>query len=78
MQKHEADRKRRLKYYEAAIDLIQNSTIAPVSKPNPNRSKETLHRFYGVTADGDCFAVQIREDIRTNTKYLYSIFPLPK
>ena len=41
------DRMRRLRYFAAAIDLIQHSRLAPISKDNPNKFDETLHRFTG-------------------------------
>ncbi len=69
------DRFRRLKYFGCAIELIQKSRFAPKSKENPNKPSEMLHRFYGSTADDEMFYVQIKEDKRTNQKFLISTFP---
>jgi hypothetical protein len=69
------DRFRRLKYYACAIDLIQNSRAEPVSKPNPNRPREILHRFAGLTPEKDLFHVQISEDTKTGRKDFTSVFP---
>ena len=75
MEKRYADRQRRLRFYEAALDLIRNTTIKPESKGNPNNSKEKLHRFHGETAEGAKFVVQIRENINTGRKDFASIVP---
>lgn len=72
------DRARRLKYYPAAIELIQKSKLEPTSKENPNNRSEILHRFAGATKDKDLFFVQIKEDKKTDQKYLISVFPLDK
>jgi hypothetical protein len=69
------DRFRRLKLFPCAIDLIQNTRVDPESKDNPNKSSEILHRFYGVTPDGEKFCVQIKEDKRTGEKFFLSVFP---
>lgn len=74
-QKPQRDRKRRLKYYECAIDLLRNSTNEPETKPNPNGKNELVHRFAGITKDGDLFYVQVKENKRTNNKYFMSVFP---
>ena len=67
--------KRRLKYYECAIDLLQNTPHEPETKPNPNGKNELVHRFAGMTKDGDLFYVQIKEDKRSDNKYFMSVFP---
>jgi hypothetical protein len=59
-QKNTRDRIRRLKYYACALDLIQNSRIAPSSHPNPMRRSEILHRFIGTAGDSSFFYVQIK------------------
>jgi len=69
------DRVRRLKFFPAAIDLIQNTHFEPTSKENPNRAGEMLHRFAGMTKDDNLFYVQIKEDKRKGQKWLLSIFP---
>lgn len=74
-QKNWRDRDRRLKYYPCAIDLIRNSRLEPTSKQNPNKPKEILHRFAGLTKDKEVFYVQIKEDKKTDKKYFMSVFP---
>ena len=69
------DRSRRSKYFPCAIELIKNSRIDPVSKENPNRPSEILHRFTGITKDNDSFYVQIKEDKRRGEKWFMSVFP---
>ncbi len=69
------DRVRRLKYFPAAIKLIEYSKHEPQSKENPNKRSEILHRFSGCTLENDLFHVQIKEDKKTSQKWLISIFP---
>lgn len=77
-QKNWKDRTRRLKFFPCAIDLIKNSKFIPTSKENPNDKNEILHRFGGITADNDIFYVQIKEDKKTDQKFLISVFPEEK
>ncbi len=74
-QKNWRDRVRRLKYYPCALDLIKNSKTEPISKQNPNKSNEILHRFAGLSKDKELFFVQITEDKKTNQKSFLSVFP---
>ena len=67
-----------MKYFSCAIELIRHSKIHPESKENPNKREEILHRFAGVTKDGDIFFVQVKENKRNNQKYFISVFPLGK
>ena len=69
------DRFRRLKYYAAALDLLQRGRNAPTSKANPNRPNEILHRFAGLTKERELFFVQVKENTRTHRKDLISCFP---
>jgi hypothetical protein len=69
------DRARRIKYFSAGIDLIQNSRFEPVSKENVDRRSEILHRFTGVTREKEIFFVQIKENKNNDQKFLISIFP---
>jgi len=69
------DRVRRLKYYSCALDLIKNSKSDPISKENPNKKSEILHRFAGTTKDKELFFVQIKEDKRSGEKHFMSVFP---
>jgi hypothetical protein len=75
MQKNQNDRFRRLKLYECAIDLIQNSRIVPVSKKSKEKPLEILHRLYGINANNQFFIVQIKESIKTGEKFFISVFP---
>lgn len=69
------DKVRRMKFFPAAIELIKNSKIDPASMDNPNKLSEILHRFTGVTREGELFIVQIKEEKRTGRKWLMSVFP---
>lgn len=72
------DRVRRLKYFPAAIELIQKSRNSPHTRENPHKRSELLHRFAGLTRNKEVFFVQIKENKRTYTKQLMSIFPPEK
>ena len=69
------DKVRRVRYFPCAVELIGNTRCDPISKDNPNRASEILHRFAGITLDGERFLVQIKENKRNNQKWLISIFP---
>jgi len=73
--KHEKDRVRRLKYYDCALDLIKNTVHHPITRENFENKGELLHRFSGITKDGNNFTVQVKEDKRNKRKDLISIFP---
>lgn len=77
-QKNWRDRKRRIRYYPCAIELIRHSHINSISTDNPNNPSEILHKFSGITPDKNIFYVQIRENKRNNQKHLMSIFPEQK
>lgn len=74
MQKHRKSRTKRLKFYQAAIDLLRNSTENPDTIFDSNNKEILLHRFYGKTADGYEFCVQIKEDKRSGRKDFMSVF----
>jgi len=74
-QKNPRQRRIRLQYFPCAVELLKNSNNPPVSKINPNKSTEVLHRFAGLTRNKELFFVQIKENIKTDKKYLMSIFP---
>jgi len=77
-EKNLRDKTRRIAFFPCAIELIQKTRQEPTSKENPNKKGEVLHRFAGSTPDNEIFFVQIKEDRRTDQKYLVSIFPLDK
>ncbi len=74
-QKQIPERIRRLKYFEAAMELIRKSRNHPSSMQNPSKQIEILHRFAGLTKGKELFYVQIKEHKRTSRKQLMSVFP---
>ena len=73
-QKNYVEKFKRLKHFTVAIDLIKNSKNKPVSKINPNKRNEILHRFYGKTREKEIFCVQIKENKKSGHKYLLSAY----
>jgi len=73
-EKNYRDQRRRMKLFNCAIELIQKSKLDPISRENPNRSEELLHKFFGISPDEELFIVQIKENKRNNQKWLISIF----
>lgn len=74
-QKPKYERKRRLKYYSCAIEIIQKSKAEPlIKKPNPDKSKSMVYRFEASTPKGQIIYVQIKEDLRTGNKHFISVF----
>lgn len=74
-QKGTKERRKRLKYYAAGIELLRTTRLQPDSKRNPNKLSETLHRLGGITAQGDLFYIQVKEDTKTGRKDFMSVFP---
>ncbi|MDI6778018.1 MAG: hypothetical protein QMD77_02400 [Patescibacteria group bacterium] len=74
-QKSAKERMKRLRFFGAAVELVKCSKIDPVSKTNPNRTNETVHRFAGLTKEKELFYVQIKEDKKRKRKYFMSCFP---
>lgn len=72
--KNWSDRNRRLKLLPCGLDLIKNSRFQPSSKQNPNKKSEIIHKFAGVTKEGELFFVHIKEG-NNGDKHLMSIFP---
>lgn len=73
-QKRRSERLKRLSLFSLAIEVIQNTRHAPISKDNPNNSNEILHRFVGEAKNGRIFYVQIKEDKKRDKKYFMSAF----
>jgi hypothetical protein len=69
MQKHPKERRKRLKFYKAALDLLRNSQISPDTIFRTDDLNIILHRFYGAY-----FCVQVKEDKRTSRKDFMSVF----
>jgi len=74
MQKPRRERLERLKILPCAIELIENSHRKPAITISPNKPKEKLYRFAGMTPNQELFFVQIKEN-KTRAKYFMSIFP---
>jgi hypothetical protein len=74
-QKNFKDRARRLRYFDAALDVIRHTAYAPTTKQNPTDTNELLHRFAGSTRDDELFYVQIKQNIKTGRKDFISVFP---
>jgi hypothetical protein len=64
-QKTRNDRKRRLRYYPCAIDLLVNSRLEPDVKEHPNKNGNLVYRFYAKDISGAEFIVQVNSDSRT-------------
>lgn len=74
-QKGWKDRRRRLKYYAAAIEVLRHSTVEPDIKPNPNgKNGEIVYRFSAKCPDGELFYVQVKQDVRSGNKHFMSVF----
>jgi hypothetical protein len=73
-QKSPEERMGRLKFFKAAIELVEKSRNEPISKINPNKKNEIVHRFAGLTAEKELFYVHIKED-KKKKKYFMSCFP---
>ncbi len=69
------DRTRRLRYFEAGLELIEKSMAMPLIIENSNNRKEMLYRFTGITPQKEIFYVQVKENKSSNRKDLISIFP---
>ena len=54
------DRMRRLKYYAAALELIQKSKFEPKSKENPNKKDNPAHHSF-VTAGSFHLGIQTHQ-----------------
>ena len=74
-QKRKGEQIVRAKLLSAAFDLMRNNTIEPESLFDSGRA---LHRFYGKTADGGEFVVQVKHDLKTSRKDFMSVFPRKK
>jgi hypothetical protein len=70
-----ADKRRRIVYFAAALDVVQNSRHKPNVEPSKTNKNEIWYTFYGQTKSGDKFAVHIKKSLRNN-EYLMSVFPL--
>lgn len=71
--KRQNDRKRRLRFYACALELIQNTRIKP--EIVHETMSELIYRFSGLTASEESFIVQIRQETKNGRKYFTSVFP---
>jgi len=69
---------RRLKLFNCAIELLRHTTYPPETKPNPNGRNEIVHRFGGITPEGQKFYVQVKQELRSGRKSFMSAFPEQK
>lgn len=74
-QKNRKERNRRIKFFGCGIELLRTTRSTPITKTNPNKPNELLHRFAGITPSKDLFYIQVKENTRTKRKDLMSIFP---
>ena len=74
-QKSFKDRARRIRYMQAALDLIRHTPHTPLTKQDPGNPNVLLHRFAGQTKDGESYYVQIKENKKTDRKDFISVFP---
>lgn len=51
-QHNRKQRNRRLNFYACGIELLRLTRQEPITKQNPNKSRELLHRFAGITKQG--------------------------
>jgi len=73
-QKHRKERMKRLKFYNAAIDLLRNSRCEPDTIFKSNNLSTLLHRFYGVSKEGKEYCVQVKQNKRSGRKDFMSVF----
>lgn len=72
VQKRKGEQIVRAKLLVAAFDLLRNTASQPESIFEKG---DALHRFYGITADGVEFALQVKHDLKTGRKDFMSVFP---
>ena len=68
----------RLKYYQCALELLRDTTLAPTTIYGTDRPNDGLHRFYGKTISGKHFCVQVKHSKRTGRLDFMSVFPTKK
>lgn len=73
-QKHRKERTKRLKLYNAAIDLLRNSHCEPDTIFKNDDLSTLLHRFYGTTKEGIEYCVQVKQNKRNGRKDFMSVF----
>lgn len=74
MDKHPKARTRRLKLFNAAIDLLRNTHCEPETVFRRDDLSVLLHRFYGITKDGVGYCVQVKQNKRSGRKDFMSVF----
>jgi hypothetical protein len=76
LEKSHKERVRRLKYFTAALEVVRKSRNHPYLEENRHKKGEMLYRFAGLTEEKELFYVQIKENKKSNKKYLMSCFPV--
>ena len=51
-----------MRYLPWRFEIIQFSRLNPESKENPNDHSEILHRFYGITKEGQIFTYKSKKE----------------
>lgn len=75
MQKGRKTRVKRLKLYNAAIDLLRNTRHDPEVILKNDMPSHILYKFHGITRDRIKFCVQVKQHKRTGRKDFMSVFP---
>lgn len=78
VQKRKGEQIKRAKLFLCAIDLLRNTTNDPKTIFSYQNLNEMLHRFEGMTKDGQHFFVQVKQNKRTGRKDFMSVFPAKK
>ncbi len=78
VQKRKGEQIKRAKLFLCAVDLLRNNTNDPKTIFSYQSLNEMLHRFEGVTKDGQRFFVQVKQNKRTGRKDFMSVFPAKK
>ncbi len=75
MQKGYKTRVKRLKLYNAAIDLLRNTRHEPEVILKADMPAYILYKFHGITKNGVKFCVQVKQHKRTGRKDFMSVYP---
>lgn len=78
VQKRKGEQIVRAKLFLPAVDLLRNNNIPSDTIFSKDDRNTIFHRFYGVTKDKVEFAVQVKQNKRTDRKDFMSVFPRKK
>ena len=76
-QKPYPDQRRRLQFFECALEVIQKSTYPPFRKIEDGYLQIIFYRFLG-KVENRFFVVQIKEDLKRQQKFFMSVFEAKK